>query len=141
MNHRYGICIPTVMLQEIRNILNSVKFRIFRIPACCLRKERNTPEITVLPLVLYEFDYETCSLTLWKDHGLAVLKHKMLKRIFGPKRDEVMVSWNKLNEGYFRNLYSTIVTISRMGGACSTHKVRNTFFVGEFEGKRPPRKI
>jgi hypothetical protein len=45
MNHRCGICIPTVMLQEIKNILNSVKFRIFCIPVCCLH-----PKLQSYPL-------------------------------------------------------------------------------------------
>jgi hypothetical protein len=32
---------------------------------------------------------ETLSLTLRKDHGLRVFENRVLRRIFGPKRDEV----------------------------------------------------
>jgi hypothetical protein len=41
----------------------------------------------VLPVVLYEC--ETWSLTLREVHGLKVFENRVLRRIFGPKRDEV----------------------------------------------------
>jgi hypothetical protein len=41
----------------------------------------------VLPVVL--FGCETLSLTLREDHRLRVFEKKMLKRIFGKRRDEV----------------------------------------------------
>jgi hypothetical protein len=41
----------------------------------------------ILPVVLYE--YETWSLTLKEEHRLRVFKNRVLRRIFGPKRDEV----------------------------------------------------
>jgi len=40
-----------------------------------------------LPAVLY--GYETWSLTLREEHRLRVLENRVLRRIFGPKRDEV----------------------------------------------------
>ena len=42
---------------------------------------------TILPVVLYW--YATWSLTLRKEHSLSVSENKVLRRIFGPKRDEV----------------------------------------------------
>jgi hypothetical protein len=42
---------------------------------------------TVLPVVLY--GYETWSLTLREEHRLRVFENRVLRRIFGPKRDEV----------------------------------------------------
>ena len=41
----------------------------------------------ILSLVLY--GYETWSLTLRKEHRLRVFENRVLRRIFGPKRDEV----------------------------------------------------
>jgi len=41
----------------------------------------------ILPVVLY--GYETCSLTLREVHRLRVFENRVLRRVFGPKRDEV----------------------------------------------------
>jgi hypothetical protein len=41
-----------------------------------------------LPVVLY--GCETWSLTLREQHRLRVFEKRVLRRIFGPKRDEVM---------------------------------------------------
>jgi hypothetical protein len=42
----------------------------------------------VLAVVLY--GWETWSLTLREEHRLTVFENRVLSRIFGPKRDEVM---------------------------------------------------
>jgi hypothetical protein len=49
----------------------------------------------ILPVVLYEC--EIWSLTLRKEHKLRVFENRMLKRIFGLKREEVRGSWRKLH--------------------------------------------
>jgi hypothetical protein len=41
----------------------------------------------ILPVVLY--GCETCSVTLRQEHRLRVFGKRVLRRIFGPKRDEV----------------------------------------------------
>jgi hypothetical protein len=41
----------------------------------------------ILPVVLY--GCETWFLTLREEHGLRVFENRVLRRIFGPKRDEV----------------------------------------------------
>ena len=41
----------------------------------------------ILPVVLY--GYETWSLTLREEHRLGVFENRVLRRIFGPKRDGV----------------------------------------------------
>jgi len=41
----------------------------------------------ILPVVLY--GYETWSLTLREERRLRVFENRVLRRIFGPKRDEV----------------------------------------------------
>jgi hypothetical protein len=45
----------------------------------------------ILPVVLYEC--ETWSLTLKEECRLRVSENRMLRRIFGPKRDEVTGEW------------------------------------------------
>jgi hypothetical protein len=45
----------------------------------------------ILPVVLY--GCETWSLTLREEHKLRVFENRVLRRIFGPKRDEVTGGW------------------------------------------------
>jgi hypothetical protein len=45
----------------------------------------------ILPVVLH--GCETWSLTLREEHRLRVSEKRVLRRIFGPKRDEVMGGW------------------------------------------------
>jgi hypothetical protein len=59
----------------------------------------------ILPVVLY--GCETWSLTLREKHRLRVFKDKMLRRIFGPKEDEVAGGWRKLHNEELRDLYSS----------------------------------
>jgi hypothetical protein len=44
-------------------------------------------KIVILPVALY--GYETWPLTLRDENRLRVFENKVLRRIFGPKRDEV----------------------------------------------------
>jgi hypothetical protein len=59
----------------------------------------------ILPVVLY--GCETWSLTLREEHRLRVFENRVLRRIFGPKGDEVMGEWRKLHSGELHNLYSS----------------------------------
>jgi hypothetical protein len=56
-------------------------------------------------VVLY--GYETRSLTLREEHKLKVFENRMLRRIFGLKRDEVTGNWGKLHDEELHNLYSS----------------------------------
>jgi uncharacterized membrane protein len=58
----------------------------------------------ILPVVLYRC--ETWSLTLREEHRLRVFENRVLRRIFGPKRDEVTGEWRKLLNEELRDLYS-----------------------------------
>jgi hypothetical protein len=42
---------------------------------------------------------ETWSLTLREEHRLRVFENRVLRRIFGPKREEVTGEWRKLQKG------------------------------------------
>jgi hypothetical protein len=52
-------------------------------------------ETTILPAVLY--GRESWSLTLREERRLRVFENRVLRRIFGSKRDEVMGEWRKLH--------------------------------------------
>jgi hypothetical protein len=56
-----------------------------------------------MPVVLYEC--ETWPLTLRVEHILRVFENKGLKKIFGPKRDEVTGDWIKLHNEELHNFY------------------------------------
>jgi hypothetical protein len=49
----------------------------------------------------------TWSLTSKDGHRLRVFENRVLRRIFGPKRDEVTGRWRKLHNEEFRDLYSS----------------------------------
>jgi hypothetical protein len=59
----------------------------------------------ILPVVLY--GCETWSLTLREEHRLRVFDNRVLRRIFGPKGDEVTGEWRKLRNEELRDLYSS----------------------------------
>jgi hypothetical protein len=71
----------------------------------------------------------------------------MLRRVFGPKRDEVTGVWRKLNNEELRDLYSSpniirIIKSRRMrwsGYVARMGEKRNAYrlLVGKPEGKRP----
>jgi hypothetical protein len=64
-----------------------------------------TYKTIILPVVLY--GCETWSLTLREEHRLRVLENRVLRRIFGPTRDEVTGEWRRLHSGELHNLYSS----------------------------------
>jgi hypothetical protein len=55
-------------------------------------------------VVLYGF--ETWSLTLREERRLRMFKNSVLRRVFGPKRDEVTGKWRKLHNEELNDLYS-----------------------------------
>jgi hypothetical protein len=42
-----------------------------------------------------------------RQHGLKVFENRVLRRIFGPKRDEVEEGWRRLHNEKLRNLYAS----------------------------------
>jgi hypothetical protein len=101
--------------------------------------------IIIVPDVIY--GYETWSLTLREERRLSVFENRVLRRIFGPTRDEVTGEEIKLHTEELRDLYysPTIVRViksrrTRWAGPI-THKGdrRGIYRVlaGKPEGKRP----
>jgi hypothetical protein len=79
----------------------------------------------ILPVVLYRC--ETLSLTLREEHRLRVFENRMLKRIFRPKKEEVIEGWRKLHNEELHNLYCSpsiirIIKSSRMRWAGHVHE-------------------
>jgi hypothetical protein len=59
-----------------------------------------------LPVALY--GCETWSLTLREERRLIVFENRVLRKIFGPKRDEVKRDWRKLHNEEINNLYCSL---------------------------------
>ena len=60
----------------------------------------------ILPVVLY--GCETWSLTLRDERRLRVFENRVLRRVFGPKRDEVTGEWRKLHNEELSDLFSLL---------------------------------
>ena len=101
--------------------------------------------IIILSVVLY--GCETWSLTWRKERKLRVFENMVLRRIFGPRRDEVTGEWRRLHKEELNDLYSSpnIVQeiksrrmrwaghVARMGEERGVYRV----LVGKPEGRRP----
>ena len=56
-----------------------------------------------MPVVLY--GCENLSLTLREERRLRVFENRVLRRIFGPEKDEVTGEWRKLHNEELNDLY------------------------------------
>jgi hypothetical protein len=86
----------------------------------------------ILLVVLY--GCETWSLTLREGHRLMVFENRVLRRIFGPKRDEATGEWRKLHIEELRGLYSSPSIIRIIKSRTMRWAMH---VVGKPEGKRP----
>ena len=81
---------------SVQNLLSSrllsknVKIKIYR--------------TIILPVVLY--GYETRSLTLREERKLRAFENTVLRRIFGPRSDEVTGEWRRLHNEELNDFYS-----------------------------------
>jgi hypothetical protein len=62
-------------------------------------------KIIILPVVLY--GCETLALILREEHILWVFENRMLRRIFGTRRNEVIGGWRRLYNEELHKLYSS----------------------------------
>jgi hypothetical protein len=77
------------------------------------------------------------------EHRLRVFENRVLRRIFGPKRDEVTGGWRKLHNEELHNLYSS-PSIIRMIKSRRMHVARmgekknaDRILVGKSQRNRP----
>ena len=126
----------TVKVQNIFHGRNNITFS-----ADCIKIYTTI----ILPVVLY--GCETWSLTLREERRLRMFENRVLRRVFGPKRDEMKGEWGKLHNEELNDLYSlpNIVRVvksrrmrwaghvARMVEDRGVHRV----LVGKPEGKRP----
>jgi hypothetical protein len=99
----------------------------------------------ILPLVLY--GYATWSLTIKEEHRLRVFENRVLRRIFGPKRDDVKGEGCQVHNKEIRDLHSSpsiirMIKLRRMRWTDNVARMveyRNAYrlLVGKPEGKRP----
>jgi hypothetical protein len=99
----------------------------------------------IFPVVLY--GCEIWSPTLSEEHRLRVFENRVLRRIFGPKRDEVTGEWIRLHKVKLNDVYSSpnIIRViksrrmrlaehvARMGVGRRAYRI----LVGRPEGRRP----
>ena len=95
----------------------------------------------ILPVVLY--GCQTWSLTLREERRLSVFENRVLRRVFGPKRDDVTGEWRKLHNEELYSLPNIVLVVkstmrwaghvARMEEGRDVHRV----LVGKLEGKRP----
>jgi hypothetical protein len=97
--------------EEIKRILNSGNacyHSVQNLLSSCLLSKNAKVRIyktIILPVVLY--GCETWSLTFREEHKLRVFESRVLRRIFGPKRDGVMKGWRKLHNKELHDLYTS----------------------------------
>jgi len=99
----------------------------------------------ILPVALY--GRETWSFTLMEDRRVRVFENRVLRRIYGPKRDEVTGEWRKLHNEELNGQYSSpsMVQVIKWrimrwaGHVAHTDESRGAYkvLVGKPEGKRP----
>ena len=131
-----------------QEMLAIILCRIFCLPVCYptnvqIKISRSTS--IFLPVVLY--GCESWSLTLREECRLRVFENKVLRRIFGPKGNEVTGEWRKLHNDEFYTLYFSpnIIPVIKsrrlkweghvacMGESRGAHRV----LMGKPEGRRP----
>jgi hypothetical protein len=124
-------------------MLAIVLCRIYCLPLLSKNRKIKIYRTIILPVVLY--GCETWLLTLREEHRLRVFEKRLLRRIFGPKKDEVTEESNKelydLYELYVPNIIQVIKSRRMRWVECVLHmeERRGTYriLVGRPEGRRP----
>jgi len=152
------MCIVLDKLTNQNSIQEEIKSRLKSDNACChsaqnllssslLSKNLKIKiyRTIILPVVLY--GCETWSLTLREERRLRIFENRVLRRIFGSKRDEVTGEWGKLHNEELNDLYCSprivrVIKSRRMrwaGHVAHMGKGRGVYriLVGKPEGKKP----
>jgi hypothetical protein len=91
--------------------------------SCLLSKNVKIKTYTNTILSVVMCGCEIWSLTLREEHRLKVFENRVLRRIFGPKRDEIIGGWRKLQNEELHNSYSSPNTIRMKSSSvrCAGH--------------------
>ena len=137
------------LYQTFRNLTKSGMLAIFG--AECLSSSLKSENLKIkihrpkiMSVAFYGF--AAWSLTLREERRLTVFENRVLRRIFGPKRDEVTGEWRKLHNEELTDLYFSpnivqviksrrerwVGHVARMGERKGVYRV----LVGKPEGKR-----
>jgi hypothetical protein len=76
-------------------MLATFQFTIFCLPFSCLKLKIH--KTIILHVVL--FGCETWFLIQREEHELSMFQNRVLRRIFGPKREEEVGGWRRLHRG------------------------------------------
>ena len=87
---------------SMKNFNDTIWNRTSDLPICSTAKIKMY-RIIILPVVLY--GCETWSLTLREERRVRVFENRVLRRIFGPKRNEVIGKLRKLHNEELNDLY------------------------------------
>jgi len=112
---------------------------------CEVEKIDATVQVEFLDVFEFGYGCETWSLTLREERKLRVFENMVLRRIFGPTRDEVTGEWKRthneeLNDLYFSPNIVRVIKWKRMGWACGAFGLGEEVYrvlVGKPEGRRP----
>jgi hypothetical protein len=124
-------------------MLAIIRCRIFCLQVCYPKIQRWIYGTISLFVVLY--GCETWSLTLREKHRLRVFENRVLRRIFGPKRDEVRGDWRRL---HLTKYYSGdqiksmrwVENVARMGERRGAYRILVGRPVGRMPLRRPRRR-
>ena len=118
---------------------------VFFFPCNWVSIELKTYRNIILPVMLY--GCETWSLILREERRLRMFENRVLRRIFGPRRDEVTGEWRKLHKEELNDLYSSpnivrVIKSRRMrwsGHVACVGESKGIYrvWVGKPERKRP----
>ena len=97
-------------LTNQNSIQEEIKSRLKSRIACCHSVQKLLSSSVLfknLKIKIYVIMYgcEAWSLTMREERRLRVFENKVLRRIFGPKRDEVTSEWRKLHNEELNDLY------------------------------------
>ena len=89
-------------------MLATIRCRIFCLLGCYpeVYKSRYIYRTVILPVVLY--GCESWSLTLREERKLRVFENMVLRRIFGPRRDEATEELMRFHNEELNDLYSSL---------------------------------